>query len=64
MRNLSSIYTDVVKLSTVKLHNLAIGRPQESCNTAKGQVTQGLVGLGYGSWPNCEIDLLLLLTTY
>ena len=54
MKNLSSIYTDTVKFGTVSLQNQAIGRPQETCSTAKGQVTQGLIGLGYGSWPNGE----------
>lgn len=54
MKNLSSIYTDTVKFGTVSLQNQAIGRPQEACSTAKGQVTQGLIGLGYGSWPNGE----------
>ena len=52
MKNLSSIYTDTVKFGTVSLQNQAIGRPQEACSTAKSQVTQGLIGLGYGSWPN------------
>ena len=54
MKNLSSIYTDTVKFGTVSLQNQAIGRPQEACSTAKNQVTQGLIGLGYGSWPNGE----------
>ena len=66
MKNLSSIYTDTVKFAKVVLPNQAIGRPRQSCKTSKSQVTQGLVGLGYGSWPNGEyssiqvLDLIIL----
>ena len=56
MKNLSSIYIDTVKFDTVSMAKQAIGRPEEACSIAKDQVTQGLVGLGYGSWPNGQCE--------
>lgn len=51
-KNLSAIYTDEVSFAGIKVHKQAIGRPKQSCSSAKNPVTQGLVGLGYGQWPN------------
>lgn len=51
-KNLSAIYMDKVVFGTISVPRQAIGRPQQPCSTAKDQVTQGLVGLGYGQWPN------------
>ena len=57
MKNLSSIFLDRVKFGSVGIPSQAIGTPAEGCSTAKGQVSQGIIGLGYGSWPNGDSQL-------